>query len=291
MPHPAATHIVPKPLQPYTLPFYRLTRRLKTALLRATCRVNPNPILVLGNQKSGTTAIAALLGELAKSSVTLDLTREIAEPTYPRLRKGELTLEQFIRRNKLDFSRRIVKEPHLTPFYAELKDRFPESPFVFVVRDPRDNLRSILNRLQLPGDRVRLTEQDLADVGAAWRLVLDNRWLDVGGDHYVEQLAGRWLLLAQVYLAHAKEMILVRYEDFLLDKIGTIQRLAGQVDLETRADISGSVERQFQPRGDHSVSWSEFFGQQNLVRIEQLCQPGMREFGYRTADSGWLEQR
>jgi hypothetical protein len=280
MPQQSRRYIVPKPLQRYTQPFYRLARRAKIALHTATCRLHPRPILMLGNQKSGTTAIAALLAALTDSAVTLDLVREIDEPTYPRLRKRELTLAQFIRRNRLDFSRRIVKEPHLTPFYADLKRRFPESPFVFVIRDPRDNLRSILNRLKLPGDRPRLLDSDIAEVSSAWRLVLDNRWLDVDGDGYIEQLSGRWLLLTRIYLANAANVTLVRYEDFQLDKIGTVKHLAERLELPAVADISGLVDVQFQPRGDHRVSWGEFFGEQNLIKIERICGPAMRELGY-----------
>ena len=38
------------------------------------------PIFLLGNQKSGTTAIAALLAEATDLSVTLDFTRAINSP-------------------------------------------------------------------------------------------------------------------------------------------------------------------------------------------------------------------
>lgn len=280
MPPRTERYIVPRPLQPYTLPLYRLVRRLKTALQTATCRVNPRPVLVLGNQKSGTTAIAALLGELTGLSTTLDLRRELTEPTFPRVRRGELTFDQFIRANKLDFSRRIVKEPNLTLFYSELKRRFPESPVAFVVRDPRDNLRSMLNRCQLPGDGTRSCAEDLAQVNQAWKVVIDNRWLGVEGERTVEQLAGRWCLMARIYLSHADEMILVRYEDFLRDKVDAITRLARELKLDPVADIRNLVDVQYQPRGDHDVSWEEFFGTDNLRRIERICGPVMRELGY-----------
>lgn len=249
MARPAERYLVPKRLQPYTLPLYRVACRAKLGWQTLISRVNPRPVLILGNQKSGTTAIAALLGHLTRLSTTLDLGREIKDPTYDRVTRGELTFEQLIQRNKLDFSRRIVKEPHLTMFYAELLRCFPDAPIVFVVRDPRDNIRSILNRLNLPGNAGRLSEEDGARIKRVWHLVLDNRWLGIEGSDYIEQLAGRWRRAAEIYLANQQRMILVRYEDFLRDKPGIMQRLAESLGLKAVADISEMVDVQFQPRG------------------------------------------
>ena len=198
-----ANGITPKVLRPYTLGPYRFGRRIIRGLRSAVSRVNPRPILVLGNQKSGTTAIAALLAEATGLSVTLDLQREVDEPTFPRVRTGGMSFDDFIRRNRLDFSRRIVKEPNLTLFPRELRDRFPESPIVFIIRDPRDNIRSILDRLGLPGDCDCLGDERWATVSEAWRTVLDNRWLGIEHEHYVAQLAGRWRFAAETHRASA----------------------------------------------------------------------------------------
>jgi hypothetical protein len=280
VPRRSERYIVPKRLQPYTRPLYRLARQTKIGLQTLICRVNPRPVLILGNQKSGTTAIAALLGQLTRRSVTLDLAREVHDPTYDRLHRKELTFEDFIGRNKLDFSRQIVKEPFLTLFQAELRRRFPDSPMVFVVRDPRDNLRSILNRLELPGDLATLPERDLSRISRVWRLVLDNRWLGIAGENYIEQLAGRWRWTAESYLADQDKMILIRYEDFLLDKASAIGRLAAAVGLTAVADISEMVDVQFQPRGNREVSWGRFFGADNLARIERICFAAMHSLRY-----------
>ncbi|MFW5993131.1 MAG: hypothetical protein ACOCPO_03245 [Desulfohalobiaceae bacterium] len=54
--------------------FYRLSRRAYLYLrnLTATSSLQQEPIFVLGNQKSGTSAVAGLLGEMAGESVTID---------------------------------------------------------------------------------------------------------------------------------------------------------------------------------------------------------------------------
>lgn len=272
--------ITPRFLRPWTLPVYRMLRRARTAVQSVTCRVQGRPIFVLGNQKSGTTAIAALLGKLSGEPTTLDLKREMDDPVLPRVHAGEMTFSRFVRRNRLDFSRRIIKEPALTPFCDRLVDEFPAARFVFVLRDPRDNIRSILNRLDLSGDGRVLRDADLRNVNAAWRLVLDSRWLGVPGEHYIEQLAGRWRLMAQAFQEHADRMILIRYEDFAVDKAGAIEGLAGRLELRAVAAISHAVDVAYQPAGDRNVSWSDFFGDTNLELIERICSAEMAEHGY-----------
>ena len=45
-------------------------------------------------------------------------------------------------------------------------------------------------------------------------------------------------------------------------------------------DISDKVDRQYQRRGDRNVSWPDFFGPDNLARIERICGDRMQRFGY-----------
>jgi hypothetical protein len=262
------------PHQPRTL------RRLFCWLRTCFSRVHPNPILVLGNQKSGTTAIAALLAECAGLSVTLDLREEIRAPLLPRVRRGEMPFSEFIRRNKLDFSREVVKEPHLSLFLNELRQYFPQSKMVFIIRDPRDNIRSILDRLKLPGSLDNLDEQQWASISPAWRLVVDGRWLGIAGDSYIQQLATRWNHIAGICWKHRDELAMLRYEDFCKDKGGEILRLVQALGLTPLRDISGRLDHQFQPRGNRNITWLEFFGARNLSVIERACEPMMKRFNY-----------
>lgn len=242
-------------------------------------RVHTHPILLLGNQKSGTTAIAALLAEMADLPITLDLKKEFADPVVDRLRTEALTMKDFVEHHRLDFSRPMIKEPSLTPFYRQLADFFPESKFVIVVRDPRDNVRSILNRLGIHGNLDSVPAEARPKITRAWQLILDGEWLGIPGTHYIDKLAHRWNFTTDIYLANADEIILSRYEDFLADKPGEIKRLADALGLPARNDICSKVDIQFQPAGDHTVTWHDFFGE-NLERIESICAERMEAMGY-----------
>ncbi len=254
--------------------------RAETGMRTLVARVNPNPIIILGNQKSGTTAIAALLAEMTGRSVALDLKKEMKNPVIDRIKTGGLSMTEFVRFNKLDFSRDIIKEPSLSPFYRELAAYFPRSTFVMVIRDPRDNIRSILNRLRIPGHLSTITEEYRSQITRAWELIIDGRWLGLQGDNYIEMLAERWDYITDLYLENRDRMTLVRYEDFSKDKIGTLDRLAAALGLEKKRDVSHRVDVQFQPPGNRSVRWEDFFGAENLAMIERICTDRMRELGY-----------
>ncbi len=261
-------------------PIISLFRRGWFELRTTTARINRRPILILGNQKSGTSAIAALLGEMSGLSVTIDLTKANRIANYDSLLRGELSFSEFVDMNRLDFSRQIVKEPNLTIFHKDLIEYFHESKMVFIIRDPRDNIRSILNRLMIPGNRRQLDMEHQAEITPAWELVIDGRWFGLTGKNYIEMLAERWNFIADVYLQNKEKMILVRYEDFVRDKIGKIRQLAHSLGLDKMYDISGRVDIQFQPRGERDVKLQDFFGQDNLALIESTCGKRMKLFDY-----------
>lgn len=254
-------------------------KRIQIALLSINASVHPRPIVVLGNQKSGTTAVAALLADMVDLPVSLDIQKEILRPEIQRVKCGELRFEEYVRNNRLDFSRDIIKEPSLTLCYDELAAYFPESRFVMVIRDPRENLRSILQRLRIPGNLESLGQETMRTLPEAWQLVLDGSWLGLQGDNYVEMLAARWNYTTDLYLRHAERTTLVRFENFLEDKVGEIRRLATSLNLRERRDIASKVDKPFQPPGDRTVRWPEFFGD-NLQRIEKICGERMARFDY-----------
>ncbi len=271
---------VPKPLLPLARRVYSLLAHASFALRRPLCRVNEEPILILGNQKSGTTAIAALLAKMTGSSVTLDLTLEVLRPSWEKLRNSSMSFSQFIEHNKLSFSRKIIKEPGLTVFFDELVARFPDARFVFIVRDPRDNIRSILDRLQIPGSARQLEPVDWVGLPHAWQQVLDGRWLGLNGENFIDMLALRWNLLADVYLNKPDTLHLVRYEDFRTSKVSVIAGLAEVLGLQQRHEIERLVDKPFQPPGNVSASWATYFGLENLERISHTCRTRMERFGY-----------
>lgn len=269
----------------------RWRRTYRRYVLDLRAQPHPRPIFILGHQKSGTSVIADLLGQMCGLTVAIDLKRDVHRPAFQLVQFGDLSFDAYRRRNAFEFSHDIIKEANLTPMFVHLHARYPKSQYVFVVRDPRDNIRSILQRLGLsgnpndvPGDAWRLVVSD------TWELILDGGWLGMSCDDYVDGLARRWQLFADVYAQHRDCFITVRYEDFVADKVGTIERLAARLGFDAQRDISHLVDVQHQHKGDPGVSLHAFFGSADrLGRIERICADGMRMLGY--DDGSWSRDR
>lgn len=265
----------------------RLRRQLSSGIdvlkrYAASPFVSPNeePIIVLGHPRSGTTAIAGLLAEHSGRSATLDLWPRLNRPdTLAAVHSGRMSMDEFVHRFRAEFARDIVKDPHLTFLYPALARRFPRARFVMVMRDPRDTIRSVLDRLGLPGNLRDLDPAVYGEMRPLWAAILKGSWVEVEGT-YIERLAGGWSLGAGVYLEQPQAMELIRFEDFLADKAGAILELAARLGLEQRGRIENQLDRRFQPAGNRNVDWSEFFGRDNLAAIERITHDEARALGY-----------
>ena len=96
----------------------------------------------------------------------------------------------------------------------------------------------------------------------------------------IANLSNRWVLAAEVYLNNPDKLILVNYEDFLKHKENYIENLASTLRLKTKRNISNIVDIQYQPKGDSTIKWLDFFGEENLYLIERVCLKTMLKFGY-----------
>lgn len=257
-----------------------VSRQLSRLCEKYFCSLEQEPVFILGNQKSGTTAVAALIAEASDQSVAIDLRNEFSRPTFQFVHQGHITLDEHININKIEFTRKIIKEPNLTLMYAELKQIYPDARFVFVVRDPRTNIRSILNRLGLPGNAMHLDKKQLSSMSEAWKLVMSTYWMGHEGSNYIESLSYRWCKLADVYLGNPDDFMLIRYEDFLKDKEFVIKSVVMSLGFEVKNDIRKKLNIQYQPRGNHRVGIEKFFSSANLSIIDELCSSRMRLLGY-----------
>ncbi|MBK6950235.1 MAG: sulfotransferase [Haliscomenobacter sp.] len=256
-----------------------LKRPWGRAILYPFFSLHPRPVFLLGNQKSGTTAIAKLLA-LAAGKTEETYLRGFSQHILEDLCHNRLPLKEAIRqRAKFEFSRELIKECNLTFFYDQLRDLYPDAPKVFIVRDPRDNIRSILNFVQVSGNLDQIEPVDLPGM-LEWRRIVDNSWMGVKGEHYIDSLAGRWVKAVEAYRRFSSEFILVRYEDFKAAKTDTIHTLCDALGLPVKADITPYLEVPFQPPGVPPRSWVAFFGEGNLKRLEEICGEQMMEFGY-----------
>ena len=120
-------------------------------ILSLFSKIKPDPLFILGNPKSGTTVIANLLSKATKQTLTSDIKSVINHSTL-QLDFNLLSFNNFIKQHKYKFSKEIIKEPFLSFYTEELINSFPNSKIVWIVRNPYQNIRSILNRLKIPGN-------------------------------------------------------------------------------------------------------------------------------------------
>jgi len=256
---------------------------LKSKLEKIASWKKQEPIFILGTQKTGTTAIAALLGKCCNETVTLDLLKSIKDSTWPL--RVSYHLEAFsdvVARYEQDFSNRIVKEPWLTFFYDDIVKIYPKATFVMVMRNPFDTMRSVLNRLEIPGDKPSI-EYDaypvLNDI-KIWRLALDSSWSGRSSVDYITGMANRWDISAQVYLKNKDNIHLIKYEDFQKDKKSEIEKLATVLGYTHHENIEDFLDVQYQVKGNKNTDLKVFFGDENYTKIAALCGESAEKLGY-----------
>lgn len=264
--------------------FHKVESELWPALVWAYRLFSPrldleslDPVLVLGNQKTGSTAIAKLLAARGNLSAATDI-HPLQKPEA-HLNNDPSTVEAFLQHVRYYFRHDLVKENVLTPATDALLKVLPQARPVYVVRHPVHNTRSILDRLGLPGTPRPLHTLDLSDGG--WRSVVENHAFDGQADDHITSLAQRWSQTAAVYLRHRDRLTLVRYEDFMADKQACIHHLAERIDVPQKRDIRPLLDVPFQPRGRHrSVPPESFFSDEALAIINEECANTMRALNY-----------
>ncbi len=246
--------------------------------------INQRPVFVFGNAKSGTTIIAYLLSKSLCRSCTADIVRAIPDACLAlQLEHKLLSIDKLVNKYKLEFSRGVIKEPVFTNYASDFISYFPDGKSIFVFRDPRDNIRSILNRLKIPGnlDDINLDEWPELKKTPAWKLALDDSWKkNRFGGCYIETMARNWMCAYEQYRINSNKVFLIRYEDFCKNKSLAIYRLCESMGLKVETDISSIVNIQKQSKGDSECNLIEFFGKRNLSMIENICKKGIHSLGY-----------
>lgn len=269
-------------------PLKRLKRVWKSRVTDAGERrravICESPTFILGAPKSGTTAIAQLLSRATGQALTSDFQRAISRPSLQaELACRLISFDEFVEQYRLEFSRPLIKEPFLSFHLDDLRRRFPAARFVGIVRNPFQNIRSILNRLRVPGDLERLDFEEWEELRKvrAWRMSLQSELIGRPTSSYIEAMAYRWAFACRALLENPSSVICIRYEDFLVDKKAFIERLAEQLNLTVVNDIADSVDVQFQRKGDRGVDVNAFFGEANYARIQRITGDVAARLGYR----------
>ena len=236
-------------------------------LQKVARRVGIHPttrVVVLGHQKTGTSAIGSLLALKTGTSYSQDPFYQMDRGSAVALREVAAEPEKFAAvaaQNADLFRAQIVKDPDFIYFFPQLKFAYPDAAHVFVTRRPEDMIRSIIGRLGLTVDALEqpaaALEQQLPN--QHWLAVLGG--FEVGNSGNAAQteppqqrsaawnLLQRWIECNRIYFANQNEMHIIRYEDFCQSKASTLQSLTALLGLRARHDISSSLDRQFQPSG------------------------------------------
>lgn len=233
---------------------------------------NEFKIIVLGNQKSGTSAIAHLLAEYGQLNKTIDIPNLL---NNNKLKDGILESKYF--------SNTLIKEPTLTFFYEDLLKKYPIANYIFIVRHPLDNIRSILDRVNIAPDKLPLSTEYVknSNIKDAWKdICLDS--LNINEyNTLTENLVHRWRRAVKTYLENKQNFYLVKYEDFNNDKIKTIKNLGSKIGISEKADISNIINLQFQPKGSNrEKNINELFSKQIINKVESICKEEMFNLEY-----------
>jgi hypothetical protein len=226
--------------------------------------------LLVGSESSGTTAVADFL---FREVPDIRFLQEGRQPwvwdVHQRVYQGQAGIRDFPRLQLFD----AIKVPGFAMIIEPFRAEFPNTRVIYMVRDPRDFVGSAFRTWAVRGidDPARIP----------W---VAEDWLGISSADPVERLCLRW----KAYLrsaSDASDVTFVRYEDFYLDKLGTIRDLARTLDLpfnqarvEARKDEQISRVRGYQPRGPGS--WQVDLTEPQVRRIEDLCSNEMAIWGY-----------
>lgn len=265
-----------------------LSNTLRRIYFKNKLKSNKPEIFILGNQKSGTSAVAKLLSECINYSCSLDI-KEIT-PVIEDLLGDKISLNNFVNKYPWCFTYKIVKEPSLTGLYNKIVKNFPNAKYVFVVRHPMDNIRSILDRVNvspliLPREIKKNYLKQIKNrrINKAWNDVLRSDTYVKGRSTQIPYtLAYRWKEMVNIYLKNKDDFVLVKYEDFKNDKQKCIEELAKKLGYKPKKNISNKMDIQFQPKGKNQRKGIlGLFPKGVVKKVEIICGEEMKNLNYK----------
>ncbi|MDZ7759338.1 MAG: sulfotransferase [Desulfovermiculus sp.] len=244
-------------------------------------------LVVLGHQKSGTTAIAALAAHAADVEYSND-------PLYhadwgkgelaDKLLSHEVNLRSEVKKRPKLFCGIVVKDPDFSFIPDQVVAVFNRALIIYVVRDPRQTIRSIADRLNLSAEDLGRAVLPKNVPNKHWRLILEGQMPQVGGHSITERLAYRWKAALNSCRQVQKVSIIIRYEDFLDNKVALINNLVNMCGLVVRTNIDQDVNKKYQPPGNLKIDPFERLGHENVRVIEAITGEHMFALGYES----WL---
>jgi hypothetical protein len=169
------------------------------------------------------------------------------------------------------------------PFLARV---FPEARFVYLYRDPREVLSSMIEAWQ--SGRFR-TYPDLPGwTGPPWSLVLVPGWRAVTGRPLQEVVAAQWAAATRILLDDLAELpaerrLVARYDALLANPGAEVRRLCGALELGWDMTLAGAL-----PLSRHTVSAPAPDKWRRHAREIDEVMPGLRALVERAAAAASL---
>lgn len=269
------------------------------------------PVVIIGAPRSGTSILNITLRASKQLGFWPFEAHEVWEADYhPALRNWEsnvLTERDFDpdaaeRINRAFFlavgsrKRLLEKTPRNTLRVPFIDALWPDCQFVFLVRDGRENVNSLINAWRTPRYRTYALPQPHAIPGADprwWKFVLYPGWRrDTGGPLEVV-CARQWIdsnefAMRALEAIHPSRRIHVRYETLIEDPVAEIGRVMDRLDLEYEsvvraraAALSSTPVNVVTPpeRG----KWKRE-NPREIESIRVLIEPTMKKMGYADED-------
>jgi hypothetical protein len=165
------------------------------------------------------------------------------------------------------------------PFFAQA---FPEARFLYLHRDPREVLSSMIEAWE--SMRFRTYPNLPGWSGPPWSLVLVPGWRDLIGRPLHEIVAHQWaattaMLLDDLAALPAERRLLVRYDAFLANPEATVRQLCGELELAWDMVLSGDL-----PLSRYTVSKPEKDKWRRHEREIESVLPGLKPLLDRSAE-------
>ncbi|MEP2448768.1 MAG: hypothetical protein ABJI69_16160 [Balneola sp.] len=231
---------------------------------------NKQATLLFGLNKSGTTVTINLIAARAGLTFTDDFPYHLGD--FDKVLNKQVTLEDYVNLHSYEFSKDLIRFPDQPEAVDMARKYFDKKKYLLTVRNPVDNIRSILGRLKIPGD-LNFLDLNTLELHPNWIKMLGQK------EHYIESIATCWFNTYNSFYPFDSECILFKYEDFLSNKIDYIDLKVNELGFERVNSIQDIINVQYQPKGP-SVNSTDFFSKKNLERIYTITGDLMTKYGY-----------
>lgn len=267
------------------------------------------PIFIVGCSRAGTTVVYKVLsmakGLKSMNKESHDFWINLHPPSEKNWDSHILTEKDVSERDKEEISRfyfrnlggkRFVDKANLNCFTIPyLLALFPDAFFVYVKRDGRDNINSLIHGWGRPDEYATWSRNLPVDVEIEnnsykhWCFFLFSGWRSFLRSSVEEVCAHQWIAANQAMLASKKgvpqgQWIEVLYEDILKSAADTFREIYKKIDLPFTDSIKRHCETLVaNPYNAFSTPRLEKWKEENRERIERiipLITPTMIQMGY-----------